>query len=278
MLSVSAVSFAYPNTKPVLEDITLRAEASEVLAVVGRNGAGKSTLLQLLNGLLTPRSGAISVDGFSTATTPVHLLARHIGTVFQAPEQQIFNPTVRAEIGFGLRQLGLTGRDLIERIDAVLERTYLSEYAASHPLDLDQATLRMLALGSVLAMAPPILLLDEPQRGLDARAIARLASIVREEAGRGACIVLVCHDMEFVAAMADRVIALAQGRLVADRSTIDFFGSPETLRASGVEAPDSLLLAGELNLEPALSPAALAGAWLRTHAHQACATQPAKLT
>jgi energy-coupling factor transport system ATP-binding protein len=266
MLSVNGVTFAYPDSGPVLENVTLGASASEVLAIVGRNGAGKSTLLRLLNGLLTPRSGTISVAGLPTATTPVHLLAHHIGTVFQAPEQQIFNPTVRAEIAFGPRQLGLTGRALSERVDAILERTQLSEHAASHPLDLDQATLRFVALGSVLAMRPSILLLDEPQRGLDARAIARLASIVREESARGTCIVLVCHDMEFVATMADRVIALAGGRLVADRSTFDFFACAEDRRAAGVEAPDSLALAAQLDLDPALTPAALAGLWLRAHA------------
>jgi len=266
MLSVDAVTFAYPNAGVVLDDITFEASASNVLAIVGRNGAGKSTLLRLLNGLLTPQSGTIGVNGYSTVTTPVHLLARHIGTVFQAPEQQIFNPTVRAEIAFGPIQLGLTGRDLAERVDAVLERTNLSDHAASHPLDLDQATLRFVALGSVLAMRPPILLLDEPQRGLDARAIVRLASILREESSRGTCIVLVCHDMEFVAAMADRVIALADGRLVADRSTLDFFASADAAHAVGVEIPDSLALAVELELEPALTPAALARVWLRAHA------------
>jgi energy-coupling factor transport system ATP-binding protein len=263
MLSASGVTFAYVDAAPVLEDISFGASAGQVLAIVGRNGAGKSTLLRLLNGLFAPLAGSITVDGCATSTTPVHVLARHIGTIFQAPEQQIFNPTVFSEIAFGPRQLGLTGSDLNERVTGVLERTGLSPMAKVHPLDLDQATLRLVALGSVLAMHPPILLLDEPQRGLDARALARLESLIGEEAARGTCIVLVCHDMEFVARRADRVLALAGGRCVADLSTLEFFADAALTQAAGVEVPDALVLAQALQLEPVLTPDKLASAWLR---------------
>jgi energy-coupling factor transport system ATP-binding protein len=265
MLTVDRVAFAYGAGAPVLTDVSFRADAGEVLAIVGRNGAGKSTLLRLLDGLAKPTSGTIVADGCPTHATPVHVLARHVGTVFQSPEQQIFNATVREEIAFGPRRLGMTARALDERVDAVLARTGLAAHAASHPLDLDQATLRLVALGSVLAMRPPIVLLDEPQRGLDARAVARLESIVAEEAARGTCVVLVCHDMDFVARRADRVVALGGGRVVADRPTLAFFSDPELTRAAGVEAPESLALAVSLGLQPALTPAALADAWLRRH-------------
>jgi energy-coupling factor transport system ATP-binding protein len=265
MLVVDRVTFAYGDALPALADVSFRADAGEVLAIVGRNGAGKSTLLRLLDGLARPTSGTIVADGCPTHATPVHVLARHVGTVFQSPEQQIFNPTVRAEIAFGPRQLGLAGEALDARVDAVLERTGLTAHAGAHPLDLDQATLRLVALGSVLAMQPPIVLLDEPQRGLDAPAAARLESIVAAEAARGTCVVLVCHDMDFVARRADRVLALADGRVVADRATLAFFADPEVTRAAGVEAPEPLALAAALGLPPALTPAAFAETWLRAH-------------
>jgi energy-coupling factor transport system ATP-binding protein len=262
VLAVERVAFAYGDASPVLSDISFAAKASEVVAIVGRNGAGKSTLLRLLNGLRRPTTGTIVADGCSTATTPVHVLARHVGTVFQGPEQQIFNATVRREVAFGPRQLGLRGAALDERVDGVLERAGLTAHASTHPLDLDGATLRLVALASVLAMRPPIILLDEPQRGLDARASERLESIIVEEAAHGTCIVLVCHDMDFVARRADRVVAIANGGVAADGTTAAFFADAALTRAAGVELPDTVAIATALGLPPALTPAALAASWL----------------
>ncbi len=261
MLSVADVAFAYDARQPVLRDVRFTAAAGEVVAIVGRNGAGKSTLLRLLNGLLKPVGGTVTVDGHDTATTPVHVLARHIGTVFQAPEQQMFHANVRDEIAFGARQLGLTGDALNARVDATLERVGLAWAAALHPLDLDQAARRFVALASVLVMQPPILLLDEPQRGLDRTATALLESIVGEAAAAGRCTLIVCHDMEFVARRATRVVAVAGGRVVADLPTLAFFGDPVHAQAAGVESPDPIALAAALGLPPALTPAAFAHAW-----------------
>jgi energy-coupling factor transport system ATP-binding protein len=262
VLEVEGVSFAYPGGGAVLADIGFSARAGDVLAIVGRNGAGKSTLLRLLDGLRQPRTGSITVDGHSTAQTPVHVLARHIGTVFQAPEQQIFNASVWDEIAFGPRQLGLTGEALRRRINEALDRVDLAGVAKRHPLDLDQAGRRMVALGSVLAMRPAVLLLDEPQRGLDARAMQRLEALIGEEAAAGRCVILVCHDMDFVARSANRVLALAGGRLVADCSTLEFFTDDARTRQAGVEVPDPLLLSRSLGLPPTLTAAALARLWI----------------
>ncbi|MCX5496680.1 ABC transporter ATP-binding protein [Kaistia dalseonensis] len=265
MLDVASVDFAYPGGNPVLSDIAFSVRRGEVLAIVGRNGAGKSTLLRLLNGLRQPASGTVTVDGLNTADTPVHVLAHHIGTVFQAPEQQIFNAKVHDEIAFGPRQQGLTGAALEARIAEVLGRIGLADAAQLHPLDLDAAARRLVALGSVLAMKPPVLLLDEPQRGLDANAMARLEAIVAEEAEAGTCVILVCHDMDFVARRASRVLALAQGRIAADLPTLDFFTSDELTRKAGVEVPDPVELARFLGLPPVLTPSALAAKWLADH-------------
>jgi energy-coupling factor transport system ATP-binding protein len=246
----------------VLTDVTFTCGPGEVTAIVGRNGAGKSTLLRLLNGLLKPVSGSVAVNGRDTARTPVHVLARQIGTVFQAPEQQIFNATVRDEIAFGPRQLGLSGTALDERVAEALHLAGLTADAGRHPLDLDQAALRFVALGSVLAMRPPILLLDEPQRGLDATALARLDAIIAQQAAAGNCVLMVCHDMDFVARRASRVLAIAAGRVVADRATLAFFTTGQLTRAAGVEVPDTVALSAALGLEPALTPAVLAASWI----------------
>jgi energy-coupling factor transport system ATP-binding protein len=262
MLSVDEVAFAYPNGIPVLTGVTFAAERGDVVAIVGRNGAGKSTLLRLINGLLTPTSGRVTVNGKSTATTPVHALATDVGTVFQAPEQQIFNVTVRDEIAFGPRQIGLRGETLRTRVAHTLERTGLTAVAQTHPLDLDAATLRLVALASVLAMKPAMLLLDEPQRGLDATALARLEAIIVEEAAAGTGVVIVCHDMDFVARRADRVVSVAAGRIADDRATGAFFADAGPAARAGVERPDAIVLAEALGLAPALSASALARSWL----------------
>ena len=262
MLSVDDVTFSYVADKPVLANISFKVAAGEVVAIVGRNGAGKSTLLRLLNGLYQPASGAIIVAGNATSDTPVHLLARSIGTVFQAPEQQIFNSRVRDEIAFGPRQLGLTGAALEERVGAVLDRIGLTSDADTHPLDIDASARRMVAIGSVLAMQPPILLLDEAQRGLDKTAMHRLSAIIAAEKARGTAVILVCHDMDFVAQRADRVLGLARGRLAADLTTEAFFTDAELTASIGVEVPDVLALSAALGLSPALTPERFADLYL----------------
>jgi energy-coupling factor transport system ATP-binding protein len=267
MLSVDNLQFAYGSDSPVLTDVTFVAGAGEVTAIVGRNGAGKSTLLRLLNGLLQPTAGRVIVNGNATSRTPVHRLARDIGTVFQAPEQQIFAAKVAEEIAFGPRRLGLRGAALNARVADALARVGLADVADRHPLDLDAASLRFVALGSILAMRPPIMLLDEPQRGLDAPSLSRLERIIAEQAASGTALLIVCHDMEFVARRANRVLALADGRIAADLPTFEFFLDTALTAAVGVEAPDALALAQVLDLSPQLTPTALADAWIARHVH-----------
>jgi energy-coupling factor transport system ATP-binding protein len=264
VLVVDSVAFGYDDRTLVLDDISFAAEPGEIVAIVGRNGAGKSTLLRLLNGLLQPARGRVVVDGCPTSSTPVHVLARHIGTVFQAPEQQMFHATVRDEIAFGVKQLGIAGDALAARVDETLERIGLRSAGAIHPLDLGAAERRFVALGSVLAMRPPMLLLDEPQRGLDRIALDRLESIVAEHARGGGSAIVVCHDMDFVARCATRVVAVAGGRIAGDRATLDFFSDPALARAAGVELPDTIALSGALEMPPALTVEAFVASWMQT--------------
>jgi energy-coupling factor transport system ATP-binding protein len=261
MLRVDGVGFHYTPGVEVLRDVSFSAGSGEILALVGRNGAGKSTLLRLLNGLRKPTVGTIVIDGKDTATTPVHLISHAIGTIFQTPEQQIFNATVRDEVMFGPKNLPIPPEERERRVADALQRTRLTEHAGDHPLDLDQARRRFVAIASVLASEPAVLLLDEPQRGLDAESKAMLEGIIRQEQAAGRCIIIVCHDMDFVARLATRVIALSDGRLSADMDPAAFFENATLTAKASVEAPDILRLAKTLGLPPVLSPAALAEAW-----------------
>lgn len=265
MLTVEKVAFHYSAATPVLREVSFSAKGGEILALVGRNGAGKSTLLRLLNGLRKPTEGSVVIDGKNTQDTPPHIISHSIGTVFQTPEQQIFNATVQDEVAFGPNNLPLTPEQRAERVYRSLARTRLTDFAKSHPLDLDQAQRRFVALASVLASQPPALLLDEPQRGLDARGKNLLEDIIREEQAAGRCIVIVCHDMEFVARLATRIIALSDGQLSADKSPVDFFSDAAAMAAASVEPPDALRLSLALGLPPSLTPSSFAGHWLARH-------------
>lgn len=208
VLAVEKLSFGYAGAPPLLADLSFRVGAGEVLALIGPNGAGKSTLLRLINGLLKPAGGRIAIEGFDTRKLRVDELAHHVGTVFQEPEYQIFEPTVRREVEFGPRQLGLARAEIDSRRDRVLARTGLAAEAERHPLDLTHAQQRFVAIASVLANTPKLLLLDEAQRGLDVLHTERLEAILAAEKAAGTATVIISHDLEFVARNATSILDL----------------------------------------------------------------------
>ncbi|PZO74107.1 MAG: ABC transporter ATP-binding protein [Mesorhizobium amorphae] len=242
MLSVANLSFAYGNGPPLFSELSFTVEAGEALAVVGRNGAGKSTLLRLLNGLLTPQAGDVQVGGRTILDRKVDAIASQVGTLFQTPEQQLFAATVHEEVAFGPRQLGLVPQVVEERVSAALAHCALAGEESRHPLDLDHAARRFVALASVLALQPALLLLDEPQRGLDRRWTERLEAIIATERARGTAVVLICHDMDFVLRNAQTVIALGveQPRRMA---VTKLFRSKPLIAAASLAVPARIAVA-----------------------------------
>lgn len=249
MLSIADLSFAYPGMAPLFTGLNIEVGGGDVLAVVGANGAGKSTLLRLMNGLLRPAGGRIAVNGLPIAGLKVHEIAVHVGTLFQTPEQQLFAATVADEVAFGPRQLRLPEAEVEGRVSAAMDRAGVSERAARHPLDLDNAARRFVALASVLAMTPNVLLLDEPQRGLDRGWTERLERIIGQERRRGGTVVLICHDMDFVERNAQSVLALGVDA-PRQRPTRAFFGDRELVARASLEQPASSLLADLLRQSP----------------------------
>lgn len=236
MLEIRGLSFAWPRAAPLFTGLDVTVLPGEVLAVVGRNGAGKSTFLRLLNGILEPASGQIRLDGLRLDGLPVHVIARRAGTMFQSPEQQIFAATVQEEVAFGPRQLGLTGDALRARVEDALGRCGLQGLDTTHPLDLDQGARRLLTLACVLAGAPQLLILDEPQRGLDRPARNRLEAIIAQECAAGRVVVLVCHDMDFVDRIAQGVLVLG-GPLPGQYRAEALFADLPLLQAAGLARP-----------------------------------------
>lgn len=262
MLRVEELGFAYPEAAPLFSGVSFEVGAGESVALAGRNGAGKSTLFRLINGLLTPSLGRVFVNGVNTRDVPVHVLARTMGTVFQSPEQQIFEARVSDEVAFGPRHLGLSRTEASRRAAEAIERVGLTQYSSAHPMDLDRAARRFVAIASVLSMKPRVLLLDEPQLGLDFRATQRLEKILADEKAGGVTLVFVSHDMDFVARNADRVLVLGDFRLLAMGSPISVFSDATALQTAGLEIPAALAISTALGLPAVLRSRDLVAAWI----------------
>jgi len=245
-----------------LDGIDLSIASGERVALVGQNGSGKSTLIRHLNGLLRPTSGRVLIDGTDAAPQTVAALARHVAVCFQDPDQQIFAGSVRREVVFGPRNLGMSGAAQREAVDGALEAVGLSAEADTNPYDLGYSRRKLLTIASVLAMHTPVVVLDEPTTGQDARGVARVAAIVEMLAQQGRTVVAVSHDMRFVAEGFDRVVVMRAGRIVLDGPPADVFGrgSWDTLASTFLEAPFAARVGERVGLGSTPTDAALVAA------------------
>lgn len=250
LISVERISYAYEvagaASRPALIDVSLALEPGQLVAIVGQNGSGKSTLARHLNGLLKPQAGRVVVDGVDTRAEPVGRLAAHVGYVFQNPDHQLILPTVRQEVEWGPRQLGLAGEVLTARIDETLARFRLDEIADRHPASLGRGLRRLTALAAVMAMNPRALVLDEPTGGLDHRLTDELMAMLRALVGEGRVVVLITHEMPLVAAHADRMIVLREGRIIGDDTPAALFDQINLLATTSLDPPEAAQLAQSL--------------------------------
>jgi energy-coupling factor transport system ATP-binding protein len=249
-ISVEDVVFDYPGGTRALDGVRLAIAPGETVAIVGQNGSGKSTLVRHLNGLLRPTSGRVLVDGDDAREVHVANLAARVGLAFQNPDRQLFAGKVAAEVAFGPRNLGVRGTELERRVGAALEMVGLETEAATNPYDLGYSRRKLLAIASVLAMRTPVLSLDEPTTGQDARGVARIRSVVAAAAAEGRTVIAISHDMRFVAECFGRVVVMRAGRLALDGSPEDVFAPahwPE-LRATYLEPPLAAVVGARLGL------------------------------
>ncbi|WP_149359739.1 ABC transporter ATP-binding protein [Lolliginicoccus suaedae] len=231
------------GSAPALDRVSLVIPASNRVAIVGRNGAGKSTLAALLNGAILPASGTVRVGGLDTRDAPVHRLAQRVGIVLQDPDAQLFAHTVLDEVSFGPRSCGF--HDASDRVAEALEVVGLAGQERAHPHDLGRAGRLMLALACVLAMRPPVVVLDEPTVGLDAADLARLGMVLGVLREQRRTVVLITHDVDFAVEQCDRLVLLHQGQVVADRPVSAMVAGGMLAEIYG-RAPQLSMLAGEL--------------------------------
>ena len=249
----------YPGGQPVLAGVNLTVGRGEYVAIVGRNGAGKTTLVKHLNRLLDPTSGSVRVNGLSASTLEPWELAPHVGYVFQNPDHQIFNTPVAAEIRYGLRLAGLPPGDIDIRVEEVLILTGLGAVRGEHPFSLSKGERQRVAMASILALRPRILVLDEPTTGQDWAGVQAMMALVDRLNAEGTTIVMVTHDMDLVAHHARRVVVMNDGRITADGATGDILTRTDLLAAAAVDTTQAVDLCLRLwpDAAPLLDEAAL---------------------
>lgn len=235
IVDVAGAAYSYGTGRAGIEGIDLTVHAGEILAVVGQNGAGKTTFTKLLNGLIKPSAGVVRIAGLDTRTTPVSVLASHAATLFQNPDRQLCRNSVIEEISFGLELQGVLAEAARERARHVAATFGLPENAS--PFNLSRGQRQMVALASVVALEPELIILDEPTSGLDYRECMTVMETVRQRALDGAAVVMVCHDMEVVSDFADTLAVMAEGRLIEVGPSREVFANDALLAHARIAAP-----------------------------------------
>jgi len=246
-IEVKDVCFTYAGGIDALKDVSLTIYHGDYVAIMGENGAGKTTLVKHFNGLLKPSSGEVVVDSVDVSTKSVAQLARKIGLVFQNPDDQLFEETVEKEIGFALRNFGFDESVIEQRVTWALNLLDLTEYRQKSPFILSGGERKRVALASVLAWDPDILVLDEPTIGQDYGQKERLRHFLTHLRSQGKTVVIVTHDVEFVAESQPRIVLMAGGRVVDDGASKKVMTRPEILRSCSVAQPEITRLFDKLS-------------------------------
>ncbi|MET0145283.1 MAG: ABC transporter ATP-binding protein [Ilumatobacteraceae bacterium] len=233
-LEIRDLAFRYPDGHEALRGIDLTVGAGERLAILGPNGAGKTTFVLTLNGINVATRGTVHVGGLVVEKANLPEIRRRVGIVFQDPDDQLFMPTVREDVGFGPANLGLRGDELSERTAEALHAVGMAHVADRSPHHLSFGERRRVALATVLAMRPDLVVLDEPSSNLDPQARRELAEIVL---ALSVTTLLVTHDLPYALQLCPRAVVLDDGRLVADGATRDLLADRETMARHRLELP-----------------------------------------
>ena len=249
MIRLEHVSFSYAAAGPTVEDLDFHIEQGEFVALLGANGAGKTTTVKLIDGLIKPTKGRVLINGEDTASTRVSRRARQVGFLFQNPDRQICKNTVREEIAFGLNTVrGDLGEEGIKsKVDETLESFHFT--GNEEPFSLSRGQRQRVALASVLAVEPQVLILDEPTTGLDYRECCHIMdAICQMNRKKQVTVVMVSHDMEVVLDYAERALVMAGGRLLGDGAVKTVFRDRALMERASVLPPQITGLAMRLGV------------------------------
>ncbi len=245
-IAVTDLAFTYPSGVQALRGVTLTLLSGEAVAIVGENGAGKTTLVKQFNGLLRPTSGSVTVGEWDTRSVSVAKLASRVGYVFQNPDDQLFERSVIKEASFGPKNLGRSEEASASAAAEALAMVGLEAEVNAHPYDLHLSQRKLLALAAVLAMHTPLIVLDEPTTGQDARGLARIGAIIRALKAERRTVITITHDIDFAAEHFERVIVMARGQVLAEGPAPDVLSRTDVLAEAEVEPPQLARLAHAL--------------------------------
>jgi len=265
MIRMEHVSFSYHDQSPSVQDVSLYIGKGEFVAILGANGAGKTTTVRLIDGLIRPNAGKVLIHGADTAVSPVSERARRVGFLFQNPDRQICKNTVREEILFGLKTVrGEEGEEALNaRCGEVLKDFGFT--GDEEPFSLSRGQRQRVALASILAVEPEVLILDEPTTGLDYFECCHIMDRIRRmNEEQQVTVIMVCHDMEVVLDYAKRALVMSGGRLLADGPVRDIFRNTALMEEAAILPPQMIGLSMRLGkgFEQADSPESLADAAL----------------
>ncbi len=236
VLKAEHLTFHYTEGVPILKDVNLTLDG-RTTAIIGQNGAGKTTLVKLFKGLLKPVEGKIFFQGEDISKHTVASLASKVGFVFQNPNDQIFKTSVLDEVMFGPLNIGMRQQEAKEKALEALELVKLSDYAQENPYDMGLSQRKLVAIASILAMNPQVLILDEPTIAQDYKGKEIIQSIIRKLRAEGKTVITIIHDMDFVEECFERTIVFAKGSVLADGPTREVFAEKEILRKAYLEQP-----------------------------------------
>ena len=237
VVNFDEVDYSHPNGTVAIRKASFRIDRSELIAILGSNGAGKTTLVRHINGLLKPSHGSVKVFGQETRLTTAANLSRRVGIVFQNPNYQLFEQTVRKEIQFALKNFGFQEDAIESRVKWALDYFDLSEYSERPPMELSGGEKKRLCIALVLAWDPDILILDEPTVGQDSEQKTKLSETIKFLLSRNKTVVLVTHDIEFVWPLQPRIMLMSDGEIVADGPCQQILSDDLLLRKGRVLPP-----------------------------------------
>lgn len=259
MIELKNISYHYPDSTAAIADICFSVSEGEKLVVAGANGAGKSTLFLLLNGILKPRKGEYFFDGEKIGYSKRELLAlrQQVGIVFQEPDNQLFSASVYEEVAFGPLNMELTRDEVRRRVDSTLAALDIESLKDRPPHLLSYGQKKRIAIASVLAMDPRIIIFDEPTAGLDPAHAAEIIALLEKLHKAGKTIIISTHDMNFAYQWASRMVVMQHGNVIGQGTPTEVFANKELLKQSKLELPFILQVFKAMNTD-AKSPETMA--------------------
>lgn len=243
MIEVDGLTYIYQKKDLALDDISFKINDGEFVSVLGHNGSGKSTLSKILVGLLEPTKGNVTINGLNLNQENINEIRRHIGIVFQNPDNQFVGVTVKHDIAFGMENREIPRDEMLERIDEYIKKVDMLEFLNSEPHKLSGGQKQRVAIAGILALNTDIIILDEATSMLDPEGVLEIKELIKELKGKKT-IISITHDLDF-ARMSDRVIVLKQGKIIKDCKPEEAFRDIEALKESRLDIPFNLKLYNE---------------------------------